>query len=494
MIYYRQIFYTQHKELAFPGRRIPEISLDLNLKSRRDKMGYWLKRTGAAAIFVFFLTQVLTMGMAEAAESKTAEGGAQVGDVNLFTGNLKFAYNLISLPQDNGKDMSIKLYYNSNIWEAAQNSSETSEASWVGLGWNLQFDRITWPGDGSWYYVFPDGSSSKIKGKDLVEKEFWKILQGGSGGWSRYDKDGTAYGFNHVPYDNIEGDYYLTWVMDPYVYYGDLYRNTLRINYITQGDKVYPDTLIDTAKRRIKFVLGSFEGKDVLDSIVIRDRQANVIRSFDFEYKTISCYGGNRLALSCITEIGKDGSQRPPTQFAYYEGGASDKDSTGVLKTITYPTGGKKALSYERRYAAGYQDTVREYRVERIETEDGMGGDSTQMAFLYGASVIMPIDSSHNYIGYKDVAVNLPGSSGETRYHFAIITKSDQDTLGSRADSVYFYNEEDDLVKRVVNNWEVKEYGVPYQIRLHSSQKSLDGVTSSIALLITTPMVSQTPS
>jgi len=476
-------------------------------------MGFWLKRTGAAAIFVFFLTQVLTMGMAEAAENKTAEGGAQVGDVNLFTGNLKFAYNLISLPQTNGKDMSIKLYYNSNIWETAQDSSETSEASWVGLGWNLQFDRITYPGDDYFYYVFPDGSSTRMLPGDqydtedffyreysLKEKKFWKIYLQRRKLTNIYrffisDKAGTRYTFRHVPMDNNESDFHLTSVTDPHYYDdGSNFFNELRINYITQGDKVYPDTLIDTAKRRIKFVLGSFEGKDVLDSIIIKDHEGNVIRSFDFEYKTVSCYGGDRLALSCITEIGKDGSQRPPTQFIYYEGGASNKDSTGVLESITYPTGGKKALSYERRYAAGYQDTVMEYRVEGVETEDGMGGGPTQMAFLYGTSVIMPIDSSHNYIGYKDVTVNLPGSSGETRYHFAIITKSDQDTLGSRADSVYFYNEEDDLVKRVVNNWEVKEYGVPYQIRLHSSQKSLDGVTSSIALLITTPMVSQTPS
>src|SRR5690349_18430640 len=68
--------------------------------------------------------------------------GAAASSVNLFTGNVVFPLNLVSIPGHNGLDVSVSLSYNSNVQEQANTWNRETPAGITGLGWSMDVPKI----------------------------------------------------------------------------------------------------------------------------------------------------------------------------------------------------------------------------------------------------------------------------------------------------------------------------------------------------------------
>ncbi|MGH7453859.1 MAG: hypothetical protein ACRENG_21085 [bacterium] len=92
-------------------------------------------------------------GIAQESESTTAPKintfalgpdarGAIGNSVNLFTGDVNFPLNLVTLPGKNGLDVSVTFSYNSNIQNIVDTWNVAAPTGILGLGWSMDYEKI----------------------------------------------------------------------------------------------------------------------------------------------------------------------------------------------------------------------------------------------------------------------------------------------------------------------------------------------------------------
>jgi hypothetical protein len=153
--------------------------------------------------------------------------GAASNSVNLFSGDVTFPLNLVSLPGHNGLDASVSLTYNSNVQDQVSTWNLENPAGIVGLGWSLDVPKIvsdykqTGAKEDDEYYLVQSGTSNKlIRTTQAYDYEagahyyiyetqnyqFWKIryyydyyevsgpgFSGGANKWVITTEDGTQF-------------------------------------------------------------------------------------------------------------------------------------------------------------------------------------------------------------------------------------------------------------------------------------------------------------
>ncbi|MBS1653495.1 MAG: hypothetical protein JSU05_01520, partial [Bacteroidetes bacterium] len=149
--------------------------------------------------------------------------GAASNSVNLFSGDIAFPLNLLSLPGHNNLDVSVSVNYTSNIRNQVDGWNLENPAGILGLGWSLDIPKIvcdnkqTGAREDDDYYLLEGGSSIQlirtISGNDAdgvyyvyetKNYQFWKIKfyydpseigysTSGSNKWVITKEDGTKY-------------------------------------------------------------------------------------------------------------------------------------------------------------------------------------------------------------------------------------------------------------------------------------------------------------
>ena len=201
-----------------------------------------------------------------------------------------------------------------------------------------------------------------------------------------------------------------------------------------------------------------------LDAISIR-RQGQVLKSWRLKYSdspdvTDAVAKAQRLTLLAVTEVGKDGTAKPPYQFSYYNGGAglpkylmfvsdhwgfynnvtnesSPTNATtpsipdyrnvslykplrepntaprvylrGLLTDIQYPTGGKTSFEYEQHQYGSQVDTMRTLLDPGMTTVRAAGG--VRIKKITSATVSNPQPGDKIVAEYYYVKKYTPGAN-----------------------------------------------------------------------------------
>jgi RHS repeat-associated protein len=115
-----------------------------------------------------------------------------------FSGSATFDYPIWTPPGPAGLKPELSLTYNSQIIDE---STIFTQASWVGMGWNLDTGSITYNMSTDTYSIIVNGTSSLIlpvsgSTYNTVDQSFIKIVREGST-WTAYGKDGKVYIFGN---------------------------------------------------------------------------------------------------------------------------------------------------------------------------------------------------------------------------------------------------------------------------------------------------------
>ncbi len=122
----------------------------------------------------------------------------------LFSGAATYSYPLELPPGPGGLQPELALAYNSQVVDGA---GETTQASWVGMGWLLETGSITRNMNGTSDYLYDDTftltlgeySSQLVPGADgayhTQEERFWRILKNNDDTWTAWDTTGMVYEF-----------------------------------------------------------------------------------------------------------------------------------------------------------------------------------------------------------------------------------------------------------------------------------------------------------
>lgn len=111
-----------------------------------------------------------------------------------FTGSATYNYPIWTPPGTAGLKPEISLSYNSQIIDE---STVFTQASWVGMGWNLSTGSITYNVTSQTYSIIVGGVSSPLWSIDgtlynTEDQSFLKVIKGNNA-WTVYGKDGTVY-------------------------------------------------------------------------------------------------------------------------------------------------------------------------------------------------------------------------------------------------------------------------------------------------------------
>lgn len=142
---------------------------------------YWLARAITCTVLISLLTSMfpreakaLTTGPHQP-EYISYEDGASSDLVNLLTGDFSFNLPILSVPVGSEGSFPVPLSYHAGI-------SPDQEASWIGLGWNINVGAITRSING-----FPDDANKELQTvsvKDLTGSRGWSAsFLGTSMGW-----------------------------------------------------------------------------------------------------------------------------------------------------------------------------------------------------------------------------------------------------------------------------------------------------------------------
>jgi YD repeat-containing protein len=234
--------------------------------------------------------------------------------VDPLSGNLIVVTTDLSLPGNNGLDVTVQRVYNSAVYPHYANQGDTTlgEDSWAGIGWRLHFGRVLHEDDnalGATRIEMGDGSTHPLytttaRPEGWITKDFWV-----------YNKlthelklpNGLIYTFGNRVYISPTVGFvrYVTEIRDPF-------NNTIAFDYFAAGGP--PDGV-----RQIRQDLGS------------------EVRTVTFDYDP------NTLALTTMTF---DGRVWTYEQVGFGGGGRT------ALVSVKPPAGGKWVYTYES--APGY--------------------------------------------------------------------------------------------------------------------------------------------
>jgi len=136
-------------------------------------------------------------------------------DVNLYTGDVQFGLNLFNLSGPAGLDVALGMSYSSNVKHIIDADNDKNQASWVGLGWTLEFPAIIADLKGSidisdddYFYFDPNEGSTLLLPSSGTNNEYilenyrhWKIKRILTEnnkyvvGWKIIKEDGSIYKF-----------------------------------------------------------------------------------------------------------------------------------------------------------------------------------------------------------------------------------------------------------------------------------------------------------
>lgn len=185
--------------------------------------------------------------------------------VSGFTGAATFNYPIELPPGPGGLQPRLSLSYNSQVIDQSVNKTQ---ASWVGMGWSLDYGSIERNSNGTSQFEGDDtfmlnvnGVSSTIAsasdGYHLLDENFWRIERNGDASWKVLDIQGNIYYFEktvsyHYPYqysDNnnnlrcefnaLPSKWYLTRMQNAF-------GQTIQYTYV---DETKP--MLDLSKKRI---------------------------------------------------------------------------------------------------------------------------------------------------------------------------------------------------------------------------------------------------
>lgn len=304
-----------------------------------------------------------------------------------FTGAGTYQINLWTPPGPGGLQPSIALSYNSQV---VDESSAFTQASWVGMGWDLDTGMVTrnmhdtnddWSDDtfyisagGISGQLLPISSSGGITQYNTVDQSFMKV-EGNDNTYSftAWAKDGTKYVFGDTTDNNYNNgcatsnNHTWRWGLSSIT---DIHGNT--INYTYQAEKkgscaneiaVYPSTIsYVNGKYSVEFVREGrtdyqtswtsttarvLYGTQRLKEVQIK-HNGSIIKKYVMSYapnNSSNIYpnfnfsaGGKMLTLLGVQEFGSDGSALPAVTLAY-----SDYMH---LTTVNNGQGGSVTMAY----------------------------------------------------------------------------------------------------------------------------------------------------
>lgn len=398
-----------------------------------------------------------------------------------FTGAGTYQINMWTPPAPGGLQPTVTLSYNSQVIDE---SSAYTQASWVGMGWDLDPGMITRTlhgTDSDWsddtYSISIGGVSSQLlpvrRTGDIVEfhatdQTFMKVESNDATySFTAWTKDGTKYEFTDTTDNNYNqscstsNNYTWRWGLTKVT---DVHGNTLNYTYEAETKPgcqneiaVYPKFIYygdpTTAKYRIYFEREArtdyqvswtsadsraFYGTWRLKSVHIQRKSSGWqdIKRYDLSYapnNSANIYpnfsfsaGGKTLTLVGVQEFGSDGSALPAVTFTY-----GDKMH---LTTVNNGQGGSVSMDYTAwQY---YDDINKDLRTVQtiFQTGDCAGGAGPSPTWTQvsgkvrcdGSLLLQVGDAGLASVGHRAIPENMIKPSAQ--YKFIIDVRAIQGT------------------------------------------------------------------
>jgi streptogramin lyase len=277
-------------------------------------------------------------------------GRVMATQVDLHSGAATFSYPFELPPGPGGFQPKLEMTYNSGSVDEMKNKQAVG--SWVGIGWTLNFGRITYDLDSTLYYLDFNGASFLLTTNDNTNyvtnpEQYFKITRN-SNTWNLYDRDGNYYRFGGTT-DSIQyitGGVYNRWDLS---LIQDTNGNQAQISYI---QSTIAGGIRSAYPQWIRYASGfievnfnsSYDRSDNpqdtyynpapkvmenarLNSISVKVNNA-LIRQYNFNYAVTSAtsssdYGGiyyaGQFTLSSLTQVGANGTSTLPVMTFSYQ-------------------------------------------------------------------------------------------------------------------------------------------------------------------------------
>lgn len=163
-------------------------------------------------IFVLFMLCICGVVIAYQSSSESVnpfnQFNASSGGISLFTGGGTYGHSIVTLTTKGSLSLPISLAYSSNVEINARSKNGAAPTTWVGLGWNISFGRISCSHNGTitdsdddYTWISPDGVAYPLLYKNgaykVKDRPFMKIERTKTGdlvyGWTLTDESGNKY-------------------------------------------------------------------------------------------------------------------------------------------------------------------------------------------------------------------------------------------------------------------------------------------------------------
>lgn len=372
-------------------------------------------------------------------------------ETDLFTGSATFRYPLWIPPGRNGMQPRLSLNYS---------SSYTNLNSPLGIGWSLPMSAIyrTTPRGIDKLYIENDfsaevfGNYQELIATDSANGQYAARVESDfsrysfmNNAWTMRNARGTLYTFGASAAsrqtDPNDPSRVYKWLLEKVE---DTNGNFMTFTYYQDNGQVYPDVIrytghgTESGIYEVRFVLSpnanpttSYKtGFEVQTNFVIsaveiyssHTGSASKVRAYDLTYDEDSYVINQLTGLAVQAET----LSLPPIQFDYYD----STSSVGLLKTITYPTGGKQVLTYKpstayRTPAQGLFNSSLPFTVQTVHTStlDSVLSDTLQPIatttydYSGGHYYFDALDAyTREYAGFHKVSITDPEANVRTLF------------------------------------------------------------------------------
>lgn len=329
--------------------------------------------------------------------------------VNLFTGDLTFPINLVSLPGRNGLDVSAAIAYSSNVDRQANTWNAEAPTGVVGLGWSFDYPKIivdnkmTGTREDDTYYVVEGGSSNKLiyiggtasSGKKYATKnyQFWTItFYPNDEKWEIVKEDGTRFiygdknsgrstvqwivtwnnwiGSSNVTNSSIQKQQGLVWNLSEII---NLWGEKIRYSYLNINQKVggtagkehteasYLSTITDVFGRTVNFVYGNKSSQEYQEPHT--ENGTNQIDAYQERYET--------KFLDYINVNDSDGALLYKVDLDYSTMGTGDMTKRLLTSVTQYNAFNQALPGHTFQYNTAYSPTINFGALTSITTPTG---------------------------------------------------------------------------------------------------------------------------